>query len=36
MCVYLSAKFEVSNIIMRSFRRGVIPSLSKQTPKKPT
>ena len=36
MCVYLSAKFEVCNIIMRSFRRGVIPSLSKRTPKKPT
>ena len=43
MSVYLRAKFQVSNIILTSFRQGVIllPSrahthTSKQTPKKPT
>ena len=39
MCVYLTAKFQVSSIIPTSFRQGVIlpPSpTSKRTPKKPT
>ena len=38
MCVYLRAKFEVANIILTSFRQGVVlPSLqSKLIPKKPT
>ena len=37
MCVYLRAKFEVSNIILMSFRQGVIPPpTSKRTPKMPT
>ena len=38
MCVYLHAKFEVSSIILTSFRQGVIlpPPTSKRTPKKHT
>ena len=38
MGVYLRAKFEVSSIILTSFRQGVIllPPTSKRTPKKPT
>ena len=40
MDVYLRAKFEVSIIILTSFRRGVIlplpPPTSKRIPKKPT
>ena len=40
MCVYLSTKFQVSRIILTSFRQGVIypplPPTSEQTPKKPT
>ena len=47
MCVYLHTKFQVSSIILTSFRQGVIfPSppppthththTSKRTPKKPT
>ena len=45
MCVYLRAKFEVSIIILTSFRqkrgggeggRAILPPTSKQTPKKPT
>ena len=37
MDVYLRAKFEVSSIILTSFRQGVIlPPTSKRTPKKPT
>ena len=37
MGVYLSAKFEVSSIILTSFRQGVTlpPPNSKRTPKKP-
>ena len=39
-CVYLSAKFEVSSIILTSFTQGEIlappPLTSKRTPKKPT
>ena len=37
-CVYLRAKFEVSSIILMSFRQRVILPLptSKRTPKKPT
>ena len=37
MGVYLCAKFEVSSIILTSFRRGSFtPPTSKGTPKKPT
>ena len=38
MFVYLCAKFEVSSIILTSFRggRGGITPTSKRTPKKPT
>ena len=45
MCVYLRAKFEVSNIILTSFRQGeeggvILPlppiPTSKRTPKKST
>ena len=42
MCVYLLTKFQVSIIILTSFRQGVIsplpppPLKSKRTPKKPT
>ena len=44
MCVYLRAKFEVSRIIITSFRQGVVlhcppppPTInSKRTPRKPT
>ena len=40
MCVYLHTNFQVSNIILTSFRQGVIlpapPPTSKQTPKKST
>ena len=37
MFVYLLTKFEVSGIILTSFRQRVIlpPSISKRTPKKP-
>ena len=38
--MYLRAKFEVSNIILTSFRQGgeviLLPSTSKRIPKKPT
>ena len=40
MGVYLRAKFEVSSVILTSFRQGVIPPhtppISKRTPKKAT
>ena len=41
MCVYLRTKFQVSSIIVMSFRQGVIlppqpHPTAKQTPKKPT
>ena len=36
MGVYLRAKFEVSSIILTSFRQGVILPPKKQTPKMPT
>ena len=40
MGVYLRAKFEVSSVILTSFRQGVTshhpPPTSKQTPKNPT
>ena len=38
MGVYIRAKFEVSSMILTSFRQGVIlsPPTSKRTPKKPT
>ena len=40
MCLYLCAKFEVSSIILMSFRQGdnftPPPPTSKRTPKKPT
>ena len=38
MCLYLCGKFEVSRIILTSFRRGNPPTstTSKRTPKKPT
>ena len=42
MCVYLRDKFEVSSIILTSFRQGKrggllpLPVTSKRTPKKPT
>ena len=34
--VYFYAKFEVSSIIVTSFRQGNPPTTSKRTPKKPT
>ena len=37
MCVYFCAKFQVSSIILTSFRQWVVfPSTSNQTPEKPT
>ena len=41
MCAHLSANFEVSSIILTSFRQRVIPPphptpTSKETPKQPT
>ena len=37
MCVYLRTKFQVSSIILPSFRHRVIPSLTaKQAPKNST
>ena len=37
MCLYLHTKFQVSSIILASFRQVVIlPPAQKQTPKKPT
>ena len=37
MYVYLHSKFQVSSLILTSFRQGVIlPPTAKQTPKKPT
>ena len=36
MSVYFYAKFEVSSIIVTSFRQGNPPTTSKRTPKKPT
>ena len=37
MDVYLRTNFEVSSIILKSFRQGVIyPAPSKRTPKNPT
>ena len=37
MCICFCAKFQVSSIILTSFRQWVVfPSTSKQTPKKPT
>ena len=37
MCVYLHTKFQVSSIILTSFRQGVIlPATSKQTLKELT
>ena len=39
MCVYLRSKFQVSRIILTSFRKVVIlptPNIAKRTPKRPT
>ena len=36
MGVYFRTKFQVSSIILTSFRQGLIPPKSKRTPKKPT
>ena len=40
MCVYLCTKFQVSSIIVTSFRlegeEVILPYISKQTPKEPT
>ena len=36
MCVYLRTKFQVSSIILMSFKRGGGSKTPKRTPKKPT
>ena len=41
MCVYLCTKFQVSSLVLMSFRQGgnftpPLPPTSKQPPKKPT